>query len=58
MQSPLNSANGSAQGQPGRRNGQSVEQQRNLRGAVPHRGKLRVHEFIDIDPLDWAAAGV
>ena len=25
-----------------------------LPGPVPHRGKLRVHEFIDQDPLDWS----
>ena len=27
---------------------------RRLPSPVPHRGKLRVHEFIDQDPLDWS----
>src|SRR4029077_17411219 len=27
---------------------------RRLPGPVPHRGKLRVHVFIDQDPLDWS----
>src|SRR4249920_2491465 len=27
---------------------------RRLPGRVPHRGRLRVHEFIDQDPLDWS----
>jgi len=27
---------------------------RRLPGPVPHRAKLRVHDFIDQDPLDWS----